>query len=81
MSLMELIVLWEQTIKLEGIECHCDKLQECITGQIGPIQEGQQGRCMSIPSKGTTHGKVVHQEGAKHVLGIERGLRWLRQRV
>lgn len=36
---------------------------------------------MSIPSRGTTCGNVIHQEGAKHILGIKRGMRWLGQSV
>ena len=36
---------------------------------------------MSIPNRGTACGKVVHGEGAKHVLGIKRGMRWLGQSV
>lgn len=36
---------------------------------------------MSIPSRGTINGKVICQERAKHILGPERGLGWLEQRV
>ena len=32
---------------------------------------------MSIPNRGTTCGKVIHREGAKHALGIKRGMRCL----